>query len=264
MSTPPNRHCPDNEVLQELAAGISSPELAEQTLLHVSQCGTCGPVLRRYLREFSTEETPENTRILQQIESSKTRWQRRLVRKAAEPRRSPWLKFAPVFAALAVLLIAIVRGPGWIAEYKIGQAQKQAAAAFADRRTTEMRLASVEYAPYKPFPTVLGSDGGRSLDELPSSLHDASSAASEHLKATHADARWLQVQGRALLWEATPGSVEKAQKNFERALAEGLNTPSLKIDLAASYFEHDVKSENPRLQRTLDLLNEVLSSQKLG
>jgi CHAT domain-containing protein len=263
MSAPQHRQCPADEVLQELAAGIGSPEMAEQAMRHASQCGLCGPALRRYIQEFSVEESPENTRILQQLQSSRADWQRRLVRDVV-PRRRPWLKLMPAFAALAVAIVAVLAGPSFFAEYKIHQAQQQAAAAFADRRTTEMRLTSVDYAPYQPFPVILGSENGRSLDELPPALHDASSAANEHLKSAHPDPRWLQVQGRALLWEATPASLEKAEKNFEKARAEGLNTASLKIDLAASYFEHDVKSENPRLERTLDLLNEVLGSQKLS
>jgi CHAT domain-containing protein len=263
MNAPQHRQCPADEVLQELAAGIGSPEMAEQAMWHASQCEFCGPALRRYVREFSGEESPENTRILQQLQSSTPAWQRRLVRDVV-PRRRSWLKLVPAFAALAVALLALLAGPSLWTEYQVHQAQQQAAAAFADRRTTEMRLTAVDYAPYKPFPVILGSENGRSLDELPPALHDASSAANEHLKSANPDPRWLQVQGRALLWEATPASLDKAEKNFEKARAEGLNTASLKIDLAASYFEHDIKSENPRLQRTLDLLNEVLGSQKLS
>jgi CHAT domain-containing protein len=264
MSAPPLRPCPDDEVLQELAAGISSPELAEQTMQHASQCATCGPVLRRYLREFSPEESPENVRIIAQLKSSDPAWQRRLVRTATSKQHTFWIKLVPVFAALAIAIAAIVQGPTLLTEYKIRDAQKHAAAAFGDRRTTEMRLPSVAYAPYKPFPTILGPENGRSLDELPSTLHDASSAANENLKSTHPDPRWLQIQGRALLWEATPASLEKAEKDFEKARTEGLNSPSLEIDLAAAYFERDNKSDHPNLQRTLDLLNKVLTEPKLS
>jgi CHAT domain-containing protein len=262
MNAPHHTQCPGDEVLLDLAAGIGSPEMAAQAMRHASQCNICGPVLRRYIQEFSTEESPGNAHILRQLQSSRKDWQRRLVREVA-PRRRPWLKLVPAFAAFAMVLAAVLAGPSLLREYKVRQAQQQAAAVFAGRRTTEMRLTSVDYSPYKPFPIILGGENGRSLDELPPALHDASSAASEHLQSAHPDPRWLQVQGRALLWEATSVSLEKAEKNFEKARAEGLNTPSLKIDLAASYFEHDVKSENPRLQRTLDLLNEVLNTPRL-
>jgi CHAT domain-containing protein len=265
MKPTPHRQCPDNEVLQELAAGISSPELAEQTLRHVARCSICGPALQRYLREFSAEEPPENARILDQLQSSKPEWQRRLVRNLmGRPQRTAWLKIVPAFAVLAVAILAIVLGPSLMADLKIRTAQKQAAAAFADRRTTEMRLTSVDYAPYKPFPIELGGNGGRELDEMPPELTSASSAAKEKLKDEKADPRWLQIQGRALLWAATSGSLEKAEKDFERARSAGLDTPSLEIDLAASYFERDSRAEHPNLQRSLNLLNEVLSKPKLS
>ncbi|MFI5104928.1 MAG: hypothetical protein ACHP79_08400, partial [Terriglobales bacterium] len=91
--------------------------------------------------------------------------------------------------------------PALLAEFNLKQAQKQAAAAFAERRTTEMRLTAVDYAPYRPFPITLGAESGRGLDEVPTSLHEASGAANKNLLAGNADPRWLQIQGRALLWE---------------------------------------------------------------
>jgi CHAT domain-containing protein/predicted negative regulator of RcsB-dependent stress response len=66
------------------------------------------------------------------------------------------------------------------------------------------------------------------------------------------------------LWESTPSSLEKAEKDFEKARASGIDSPSLEIDLAASYFERDSRAENPNLQRTLKLLSEVLSKPKLS
>jgi hypothetical protein len=75
-------NCPDNDVLQELAAGILAPAMAEQTMLHVAECNFCGPTLRQYLREFSEEQSPENIAILKQLQSSKPAWQKKLVRKS--------------------------------------------------------------------------------------------------------------------------------------------------------------------------------------
>ena len=259
----PNHPHPDDEVLQEVAAGMSSPELAERTWQHASRCNICGPALKRYLREFSDEPAPENTRILQQLKSATPEWQRRLVRDAMPGRRSRWPRLLPVFAGLAAVLFLVLAGPYFLREFKIRQAQKEVAAAFAERRTTEMRLPSTDYSRYNAFPTELGGESGRSLDQLPASLHEASSAAIENLKNANADPRWLQIQGRAFLWEATPSSLEKAEKNFEKARAAGLNSPSLEIDLAAAYFERDNKSDHPNLQRTLDLLNKVLTEPNL-
>jgi len=268
MNTTPQRPCPDDEVLQELAAGICPPELAEQTMRHVARCSVCGPALRRYLREFSAEVSPENQRIIQQLESSKPEWQRRLVHQAVgRSRRFPWMrsmKLVPAFGALAIAIAAIAAGPALWSNYQISKAKKLTAAAFAGRRTTEMRLTAMDYSPYKPFPTEMGGPGERQLDEMPPELTSASSAANEKLRDEKADPRWLQIQGRALLWAETSGSLERAEKDFEKARANGLNTPSLEIDLAASYFERDSKADHPNLQRSLNLLNEVLSKPGLS
>ncbi len=257
----PYRPCPDDEVLQELAAGLSSAELAERTLQHVSRCNVCGPALKRYMREFSEQDTPETARILNQLESSRPEWQRSMVRKVVQPRRARWPRLIPVFAGLAAVLFLFIAGPYLLREFKIRQAQKEVAAAFAERRTTENRLPSTDYSTFRGFPVELGPE--RSVDELPPSLHNALSSAIENLKQPNADPRWLQIQGRAFLWEATPSSLEKAEKNFEKARAEGLNTTSLEIDLATAYYERDNKSDHPNLQRTLDLLNKVLTEPNL-
>jgi CHAT domain-containing protein len=261
----PRPNCPDDEVLQELAAGILAPALAQQKMLHVAECKLCGPVLRRYLKEFSAEQSPENIAILKQLQSSKPQWQKRLVRKLIGGSHGfPWLKLVPATAALAAVIFAVVQGPALLVEFRVKQAQKEVAAAFVDRRTTPMRLTSVDFTPYSPFPVVLGAENGRGVDEVPTSLHDASGAANKNLRAANADPRWLQIQGRALLWESTPSSLEKAEKDFEKARSSGLNSPSLEIDLAASYFERDSRAEHPNLQRTLNLLNEVLTKPKLS
>ena len=93
--TTPRQNCPDQEVLQELAAGIGSPELAQQTMQHVAHCSTCSAALRRYIREFSAEQSPEDVAILRQLQSSRPQWQKRLVRELVGGRkRFPWMKLA--------------------------------------------------------------------------------------------------------------------------------------------------------------------------
>jgi tetratricopeptide (TPR) repeat protein len=260
----PRPNCPDDDVLQELAAGILAPAMAQQTMLHAAECKSCGPTLRQYLREFSDEQSPENIAILKELQSSKPAWQKKLVRELiGGGRRFPWLKFVPASVALATVIFGVIEGPALWAGFQLHQAKKEVAAAFVERRTTTMRLPSVDYSPYSPFPVVLGAEDGRGVDEVPTSLHDASGAANKNLRSANADPHWLQIQGRALLWESTPSSLEKAEKDFEKARAEGLANASLEIDLAASYFERDSRAEHPNLQRTLNLLSEVLSKPNL-
>ncbi|HWG39898.1 MAG TPA: CHAT domain-containing protein [Candidatus Acidoferrales bacterium] len=257
--------CPEDDVLQELAAGILAPAMAEQAMLHVAECKSCGPTLRQYLKEFSEEQSPENIAILKQLHSSKPVLQKNLVRQLiGGGRRFFWLKPVPATAALVVVIFGLVLGSALWPGFQLHKAQKEVAAAFVERRTTTMRLTSVDYSPYSPFPIVLGAEDGRGVDEVPTSLHEASGAANKVLRAAKADPHWLQIQGRALLWESTPSSLAKAEKDFQKARSEGLATPSLEIDLAVSYFERDSRAEHPNLQRTLNLLNEVLSKPNLS
>jgi CHAT domain-containing protein len=258
-------NCPDNDVLQELAAGILAPAMAQQTMLHVAECKFCAPTLRQYLKEFSEEQSPENIAILKDLQSSKPAWQKKLVRElmgGVPPFR--WLKLVPATVALAAIIFGVVQGPALLAGFQLHQANKAVAAAFVIKRTTPMRLTSVGYSPYNPFPHTLGAENGPGVDEVPAPLHDASSAANKNLQAGNADPRWLQIQGRALLWESTSNSLEKAVKDFEKARSEKLASPSLEIDLAASYFERDSRADHPNLQRTLNLLSEVLSKPNLS
>jgi hypothetical protein len=175
------------------------------------------------------------------------------------------LKLVPATAALAAVIFGFVEGPTLWTGFQVGKAQAAIGATFADRRTTLSRLPGVGYSPHNPFPTKLGADDGLGVDEVPPSLHEASGAANKNIQAGNADPRWLQIQGRALLWESTPSSLEKAAKDFEKARSQGLATASLEIDLAASYFEIDSRNgEPPNLQRTLNLLSEVLSKPNLS
>jgi len=265
MNAPRRPNCPDDEVLQELAAGILSPAMAGQTMQHVARCTTCGAALRRYIREFSEEQSAADIAILHQLESSRPQWQKRLVRESiGGGKRFPWLKIAPAAVALAAVIFGVFLLPALLAEFKVKKAATQVASAFTERRTTLMRLPAVQHSDYDPFPIKRGSEDGRELDEVPTSLHDATGAANNNLRAANADPRWWQIQGRALLWESTPSSLEKAEKDFEKARSSGLASPSVEIDLAASYFERDSRSDHPNLQRTLKLLSEVLSKPDLS
>src|SRR3954447_6542364 len=142
----PRPNCPDNDVLQELAAGILAPAMAEQTMLHVVECKSCGPTLRQYLREFSDEQSPENIAILKGLQSSKPAWQKKLVRELiGGGRRFPWLKFVPASVALATVIFGVIQGPALWAGFQVKQAKKAVATAFVVRRTTLARLPQVGY-----------------------------------------------------------------------------------------------------------------------
>ncbi|HEY1938095.1 MAG TPA: CHAT domain-containing protein [Candidatus Angelobacter sp.] len=264
MSMPPDNNCPDDELLQEVAAGIGSSELAQQTMSHVARCSTCAAVLRRYIKEFSDEQSPEDAAIIKQLQSSRPQWQKRLVRELVGGRRRfPWLKLVAATSVTAVAVFIAIASPTLMAKYELSKAQKNVAAAIMQRRTTEMRLTGVDYSPPKLFSNEMGPENGRSLDEVPAPLNDAIGAANKNLQAGKFSPGWFQVQGRSLMWLETPSSLEKAEKDFEKARSSDLDNASLEIDLAVSYYERDRRAEHPDLQRTLNVLNEVLSKPKL-
>ena len=164
MTRAPYPNCPEEQVLQELAAGICSREVAAPALQHAAQCDHCGPLLNRYLEEFSDVLLPEDQKILSQLASGKPAWQERFVREHAlgstEPRTKPsffaslwpqqgswWPKMA-LAGALAVLVVAITMGPDLWSKYELYRADRLVAAAYAERRTIEARLPSVPFAPY--------------------------------------------------------------------------------------------------------------------
>ena len=66
MNRKPYPDCPDEEMLQKLAAGICPPELTESTAQHAAHCDFCAPLLNTYLKEFSEELAPEDAAILRQ------------------------------------------------------------------------------------------------------------------------------------------------------------------------------------------------------
>src|SRR5467141_3975882 len=116
----PRPNCPDDDVLQELAAGILAPALAQQTMLHVAECRVCSSALKQYLKEFSDEQAPENIAILSQLQSSKPRGQEKLVRKLiGGGSRFSWLKLVPATAALAAIVFAVVQGPAVLSDFKV-------------------------------------------------------------------------------------------------------------------------------------------------
>ena len=81
----PNRgksaDCPEEEVLQALAAGIGPPGLIDLHLGHIADCDRCALLLKTYISEFTDELTAEEEAILSELETSKPEWQRELVQK---------------------------------------------------------------------------------------------------------------------------------------------------------------------------------------
>lgn len=271
MNTTRHPGCPEETALQELAAGICPPETAEATAQHASRCDFCGPLLNRYLKEFSDDLSTEEAAILKELESSKPGWQKKFVREYVgsgqdKKERSFFARFWPGLAAAAATLAFAATSVVWMtANNDLNKAQQLVAQAYGEKRTIEMRLTSVPYAPYEPRSIQLsGGDNSSLMSQRPTLLH-AGAAVGDKLKSGgNPDPHWLQVEGRVTLLEADPSSANAAQQIFEKAKSQGLTDPSLEIDLAASDFEARRADDKPDLSNTINLLNTALDDPKIS
>ena len=273
MRETPYPGCPAEETLQELAAGIGPSEMVEATTEHAAHCDYCGPVLSRYMREFSDSLEAEDTALLAQLESSKPGWQKKFVRQyvvADKPKQS-WSLFAGFWPKMAtagagVAAVAVAFGLyGFFRHDDLSQAQSLVANAYSERRTIEMRLSDVPYAPYSPLPVQRSADNGAALAFQRPSLLRAGAAVGDKLRSgDNLDPRWLQIKARIDLLESTPASATDAQGVLEKAHSQGLDSPSLDIDEAASSFERANSDGNPDLLPAINLLRKALDDPRMS
>src|SRR5882724_3395928 len=144
-------NCPDESVLEKIAAGICPPEIESVTLQHAAQCNVCGPRLRRYMKIFSPAQPSDaEVALLNQLQTSRPEWHRKNVlpptsdhvfAQALKP--VPWWRklagaSAEMFkslvwerprmvmagAALALAVFAVVEGPTIVGSWQIKGAKK--------------------------------------------------------------------------------------------------------------------------------------------
>lgn len=259
-------NCPAESALQELAAGISPPEIAEATAQHAAHCGSCGPLLSRYLKEFSDNLETEDAAILKQLETSKPGWQKKFVREQIgrsqeTPERSFFARLWPSFAtAAAAAAMAWVGIFVWVHRSNdLTQAQQLVASAYAERRTTEMRLPAAPYGKFSPIPVVKGSSDAGDWSSKPASLVEAEGLVRRKNINGTVNPQWLEVQGRIDLLEGSPKGIDRAIESLEKALAADSQNPAIKVDLATALFEKEMRADHEPavLARTIDLLADI-------
>lgn len=260
MKRTPHPDCPAEETLQELAAGIHDPDTAETTIEHAAHCDYCGPLLTRYMKEFSEDLAAEDAAVLAQLKTSTPKWQKQFVRKNFPPPPSP-LRFWKVITAGATAALAIAGYFVLPPLNDLHQAQVLVGITFAKHRTIEMRLPSVPYGPLEHQGVERGNSGVDS--PKPGSWYKAQEILSNKRERGELNPQWLEVEGQLSLLEATPDSSEQATHDFQKALDGDRDNASLKIDLAASYFEENVRADHPNLMRSIDMLLEVLKRPNL-
>lgn len=271
--------CPGDSKIQDVAAGVASPDSSAQILQHAAQCDHCGPLLNQYFEIFSEKSSPEIDALIDQLPSSQKGWEKAKAREIVRqiPDRKPpsppwWLVLRPrilaAAASLAALAIAVpIFGPGALEAWQIKKTQGLVAVASAKHRVTEMREPGAPHGVYQESHGKMGPKDDADNLKQPE-LNKAWSNLSDKLTSgSKFDPRWLQIQGRLLLLK-DPADSKIAEASFREAQAMGLKDPSLDIDLAISYFEHDSRDDGaahyirpmvPNLSRSIDLLTKVLT-----
>jgi hypothetical protein len=283
MRQEPYPECPGPSKVQEVAAGISSPEATAQILQHAAQCDHCGPLLNQYLPAFSEEPSPEIEALIHQLPSSRPGWERKKAREITKQLRKthskeiprPWQvvlqpRILARAGALASLFIVMsVWGPSAVEAWQVKRTLGLVAVASAKHRVTEMRQPGAAHGVYRQDSPKMGPKDGAGDLKQPE-LNKAWSNLSDKLNSGgKVDPRWLQIQGRLLLLR-DPANSKDAEAAFREAQAAGLKDPSLEIDLAISYFEHDSRepllsaSKKLDLSRSTDLLLKVLAYPNLS
>lgn len=242
-------NCPEDDVLQKFAAGVCSPETAEEVMEHVADCRYCAPLLKDYLEALQ--------------EAAPAHWSQRFFSRFEFFSRVPVPSKVAWAGGLAVVAVTcIVALPPVVNVYKLHRAQSILAAAFQESRPNVMR---VVWGPYAEVDVRRSPKKVIPISELPTLAEAARIAGKERYSS---DPRWIRFHGRVKLL----ANEEDAPALLAIAAEKGLNDPSTEIDLAVAYFQkesqaagNDVNAQtSPNLDQSLELLNKVLREPKLS
>ena len=229
----------------DLPGSELSSSKREHLLTHAALCTGCLNRLRESQGILSEETTPEEEAGLKQLASTTPQWQHRLALELAQTpsggeQARPAFRFAwAVGAGLAAALVLSAIGTFW---WRSANApEKLLAEAYAQSRTSELRMPGAAFAPVKPESHLRGG----ATDREPAPLLSARAAIERKLEKTPSDPHWLQMEARAqLLEEQYDGAIDI----FDRLLAAGPVTASLLRDDGMAYYLRGTAtgSENDR------------------
>jgi CHAT domain-containing protein/cytochrome c-type biogenesis protein CcmH/NrfG len=251
--------CPGDEELMSVAAGLLDAEASEKMLGHAAQCDHCGPLLNRFIQDFSDTVSPSESGIIAKLGSSSVSWQKAMAVRLSTPRhfderqaRAPlfsWLWRVPALAAAAVVVASVLI---WtFVPRPERRVERLIAEAYTEHRNLELRIAGADFAPVRMERAQQTSH----LDSPPSLL-EAENEISRHLVRNPSDPFWLQSRARAELLEGNYGGAIDA---LRAALAVNANSSSLLVDLASAYSQRgDVTGTPADYGRAVDLLGRAL------
>jgi CHAT domain-containing protein/cytochrome c-type biogenesis protein CcmH/NrfG len=255
-----SEHCPTDEELMNLAAGLADNDASRIMLEHAASCDRCGPALKRITGDFADSTSAEESRLVAESSTSSPQWERqmsaRLSGSAAVEENRPfvfagilrwrWPAFAAATVALAFIMWTLVQTPE-------RRTQNLLAQAYADRRNMELRIPDAQFAPIRV-------ERGQQASHLssPSALLDAESLINRNLAKHPEDPVWLQNRARAELLE---GNYSSAIDALQNALATKPNSSSVLIDLGTAYAQRGEATTHPEdLGQAVELFSRALRS----
>src|SRR5258708_3859208 len=278
VSAGPDPECPPPETLDEIAAGIASSEITAHNLRHVSDCDFCGPLLRNLLEQYSPNVAPEDEGLLAEVQKSAKPWREMMVRKIMEettpdPGPSwwalvvrPWV-LAGTAAATLLTGGSLMTVPAMLATRDLKKADGLLVeASAAPDPVPPVRVTGEPYSDYRVQLAGENATNNHLGDDL--NLLRAKVLVESKIASTSggADPRWLQLKARIALLEGGQANFAVAEQSLKEAIARASDTPSLRIDLAATYFKQDFQrgAQQPLYARTIDMLNDVLKTPGLA
>ena len=257
--------CPSHDEWARLAAGLADHNRTEGLLNHAAGCDLCGPLLRALMEDFAESGSPEEAAILSGLDSAQPEWQKRVAARlgsgssslaVAIPRevktgRSSFAAWR--WAVVTGICLAMFAISTWLflprpeshVQHLIGEA-------YAERRSTELRIPGAGYGPIR---MERGQHPSR-LDRTPALL-EAETLIAKRLAKDPSDSFWLQSRGRTELLE---GDYASAIETLQRALTGNPKSSSLLADLGTAFFQRAVTLDRPAdLGQAMDLLGRSLS-----
>jgi CHAT domain-containing protein len=242
---PPGPQCLDEAEWQSVAAGLLSTPETRERMIHASQCGHCGPLLKQAAEALAIEVTRREEALLSSLRSVQPDWQSRMAQTlstASQPVQSvkqlslfPGAWRLPLLALAAIACVAIatwvgmrlLRGPS---------VDQLLAQAYSERRTLEVRIPHAQYAPLR-----VERGGNLSNLDKPPSLLKAEGLIGEKLQSHPNDPVWLDARARADLLD---GNYDSAVKTLQQALLTQPDSAPLLADLGSAYYMRGQSSDN--------------------
>jgi hypothetical protein len=255
--------CPEEGLLEELAAGIVDSARANEIIEHVIRCSRCGPMYRQISERMCLDLSSEEEDFIAQLQISMPSAQVDLARSMAdsqirvfptrpsssgqkEPLRiRTFLLFG--LAASILVCAALV----WTFRSRDAvNPSALLAQAYSEQRPFDFRL---EDAPYGP---VRSTRGARSSNSKPQALLEAELKIKRGLSDRPDDPTLLAAKGKAELLEFEDN---EAIKDLERALALEPNSPSFLSNLALAYAQRgDQEGQTSDYEKAVGLLRRAL------